>query len=74
MELPDAMKWTLDSHVRELEFLESELRIVTAQLKSIIRNKNHRSTAEVLMSVPGVGEVVAMEFPRFCRHFTGLDT
>lgn len=62
MELSDALKWTMDSHVRELEFLERELSILTAQLKSISGNQEHRSTTDALKSVPGVGEVVATTF------------
>lgn len=62
MELPAAMKWTLDSHVRELEFLERELSILATQLKSISGNDEHRSTTGALKSVPGVGDVVATTF------------
>lgn len=62
MNLPDALKWTMESHVRELEFLERELSILTAQLKSISGNQEHRSITEALKSVPGVGEVVATSF------------
>ncbi len=62
MDLPEVLKWTLDSHVRELEFLERELSILAAQLKSISRNQEHRKITEALESVPGVGEVVATTF------------
>ena len=62
MELPETLKWTLDSHVRELESLERELSILTGQLKSISGNLEHRSTTKSLQSVPGVGEVVASTF------------
>ena len=62
MELPSAMKMTLESHVRELVFLKKELSTVTIQLNQIGRNPEHRAVTKALKSVPGVGDVVANTF------------
>lgn len=62
LELPQAMKMTLESHVRELIFLKKELSTVTIQLNQIGRNPEHRAITHALKSVPGVGDVVANTF------------
>lgn len=62
MDLPDAMKMTLENHVRELVFLKKERSTVTIQLNQIGRNSEHRAVTQALKSVPGVGDVVANTF------------
>ena len=62
MDLPVAMKMTLESHVRELEFLKQELSTVTIQLNKIGRNPEHQAVTRALKSVPGVGDIVANTF------------
>ena len=53
---------TIDSHMRELNFLQDELSSVTSQLDQINLKPNHRAAIRSLTSVPGVGKVVATTF------------
>lgn len=53
---------TMDSHLRELDFLQQELSSVTAQLDQINRQPHHQTVIKALTSVPGVGKVVATTF------------
>ena len=53
---------TIDSHLRELNFLQNELSSVTSQLDQINLQPNHRVAIRSLTSVPGVGKVVATTF------------
>lgn len=58
---PEA-RLTIDSHLRELDFLQQELSNVTTQLDQINRQPNHDPVIKALTSVPGVGHVVATTF------------
>jgi transposase len=60
--LPKELKLTLNSHVRELKYLQDELSKVMKQLNDIGRSKEHQETLQALKSVPGVGTVVATSF------------
>jgi len=51
---------TLESHLRELTFYQSELSEVEEQLRQMARQHGHVLTC--LQSIPGVGEVVATTF------------
>ena len=53
---------TMDSHLRELNFLQDELSNVTSQLNQINLEPDHRAVIRSLTSVPGVGKVVATTF------------
>ena len=55
--LPAAAQQSLASLLRELEFLESELRIVDAQVR--VRAERWGSQLELLQTIPGVGLLVA---------------
>jgi len=52
----------LDSHLRELDYLQQELSRVTTQLEQVNRQPNHHPVIKALTSVPGVGQVVATTF------------
>jgi len=60
--LPKELKFTLDSHVRELKSLQEELSTLKKQLYDITHSSQNQKTMRVLTSVPGVGEVVAATF------------
>ena len=53
---------TIESHLRELSFLQDELRSVTMQLDQINLKQEHRATIRALTSVPGAGKIVATTF------------
>jgi transposase len=53
---------TVESHLRELNFLQNELSSVTNQLNQINLKPKHRAVIRSLTSVPGVGKVVATTF------------
>lgn len=53
---------TIDSHLRELNFLQDELSRVTDQLNQINLAPNHRAVIKALTTVPGVGKIVATTF------------
>jgi transposase len=53
---------TIESHLRELSFLQDELSSVTMQLDQINLKQEHRATIRALTSVPGVGKIVATTF------------
>ncbi|WP_245613587.1 IS110 family transposase [Pelobacter seleniigenes] len=59
--LPEG-RLTIDSHLRELEFLQQELSEVAGQLEQLNRHPKHRPVIRALTSVPGVGKVVATTF------------
>lgn len=58
---PEA-RLTIDSHLRELDFLQQELSSVTAQLDQINLQPQHHQAIKALRSIPGVGKVVATTF------------
>ena len=53
---------TIDSHLRELTFLQQELSEVAGQLGHLTRQPEHHAAIRALTSVPGVGQVVATSF------------
>lgn len=59
--LPEG-RLTIDSHLRELRFLQQELSKVTEQLERFNQKPEHRAAIKALTSVPGVGQVVATSF------------
>ena len=52
----------LDSLLRELDFLNSELRQVERELLRAVKDRVSRSSISYLKSVPGVGSIVATSF------------
>ena len=62
LNLPPQGRFTLDSHLRELRFLQQELSEVTNQLAQLNQKPEHHSVIKALTSVPGVGQVVATSF------------
>jgi transposase len=59
--LPEG-RLTIDSHLRELEFLQQELSEVTGQLAQLSQHPKHRPVIRALTTVPGVGKIVATTF------------
>jgi transposase len=59
--LPEG-RLTIESHLRELRFLQQELSEVAMQLHYLNRQPEHRTVIKALTSVPGVGQVVATSF------------
>lgn len=59
--LPEG-RLTIDSHLRELKFLQQELSEVAEQLGHLNRQPEHQAAIKALTSVPGVGKVVATSF------------
>lgn len=59
--LPEG-RLTMNSHLRELKFLQSELSEVASQLDQLNLKPEHQSVIKALTSVPGVGKVVATTF------------
>lgn len=55
-------RMTMDSHLRELDFLQQELSQVNAQLDALNKEPRHKQVIGALTSVPGVGKVVATTF------------
>jgi transposase len=59
--LPEG-RLTMESHLRELRFLQQELSKVADQLECLNRQPEHHTVIKSLTSVPGVGKVVATSF------------
>ena len=62
LSLEEAARLTIESHLRELNFLQNELTSVTQQLDQMNLAPQHRTVIRSLSSVPGVGKVVATTF------------
>lgn len=60
--LPSAAKLTLESYMRELSYMQSELREVESGIRRLTENQRHKRSIENMCSVPGVGPVVAGTF------------
>jgi transposase len=60
--LPDSLRFTLDSQLQELRFLQTMKNNVRTQLLSLQKADAHREIISCLQSVPGVGPVVAAAF------------
>jgi len=55
-------RMTMESHLRELRFLQQELSEVADQLEVLNRRPEHHIVIKSLTSFPGVGKVVATSF------------
>lgn len=53
---------SLNSLLRELRFLDKELRRIDGELEKLARLKRHRAKVSALRTIPGVGPVAAMAF------------
>lgn len=60
--LEEEGRFTIESHLRELTFLQNELSSVTHQLGQMNCKPQQRAAIRALTSVPGVGKVVATTF------------
>lgn len=52
----------LKSHIRELDFLVTEQKIIENKLDELCKKKEHREVINALLSVPGVGFITATTF------------
>jgi len=62
IQLEPFAKLTLDSHLRELNWLKQELSVVMADLKAILHTERHKEAVKRMCSVVGVGITVAATF------------
>jgi len=62
LQLGDGLKETLHSHLRELEWVEGEIKQVEKQLKEVFICAGHSKRLESLQSIPGVGQIIAVTF------------
>lgn len=62
LQLPAAAKLTLESYLRELSYVQFELREVESGIGQLTENKRHKRAVENMRSVPGVGAIVAGTF------------
>ena len=59
---PEPAKLVLESHIRNLEFLQSERKVIDRQLELISHKPEHEAVIDALMTVPGIGLLTAMAF------------
>jgi transposase len=62
LSLEPAARLTLESHLRELKFQQSELRTVENQLRETMMISEQRKNISFLQTIPGVGPTVATTF------------
>lgn len=62
LDLEPAVRDTLGSHLRELDFQTGELRRVEAKLAELLRDERHAETTRCLRTAPGIGLIVAETF------------
>jgi transposase len=62
LQMADESRFVLESHLRELDFLQKELREVKGRLQQMAAQDESRRTMACLQSVPGVGPAVAATF------------
>ena len=60
--LGPGVKSALDSTLRELRFLQSELREVESEVRRLAESKRHERAMQHMRTVPGVGLIVAATF------------
>jgi len=60
--LGEPVKWSLESCLRELEFLVLEEARLQQKLDAMAQEPRHRAQAEEVMKVPGVGTLTALTF------------
>jgi len=60
--MEEEARLTIESHLRELNFFQDELSSVAQQLDQLNCQPDRRSVMRSLMSVPGVGKIVATTF------------
>lgn len=66
--LPDSLRMTLDSLLRELEYLTKEKGIVEKHIAGLAKSQELGQVMECLQTVPGVGLIVAAAFA--CELFS----
>jgi len=62
MALPEALRFSLDSYLREHAFLLEELFCLRKQLSAALQAEGKKQAIEHLRSIPGVGETIAATF------------
>ena len=62
MVLPDVLRITLDSYLKEHAFILEELRCLRKQLSATLQAAEKLQTLENLRTIPGVGETIATTF------------
>ena len=62
LELKDGLRETLQSHLRELEWVANEIKQVENQMKEAFHRAGHHKRLKSLQSIPGVGQIVALTF------------
>jgi len=60
--LEPAVRQTMESHLRELAFAQSEMKEVMAEIAGLEQDPNHRQVVGYMRTVPGIGPVVASSF------------
>jgi len=75
LQLEPVAKLTLDSHLRQLGWVQSELGEVMKSLRAVAQSDRHKDAVDRIMSIVGVGITVALAFrlelfrpERFNRH------
>jgi len=62
LELCPQIRFTLDTMLDELNYLQTQIKRVDFQLKSIFSKDRHSRQIEILQSHPGVGPITARQF------------
>lgn len=62
MPLPDHLRFKLDAHLANLEFAKGEVLLITREIRSLcLTDPELRGSIKYLMSVPGIGWIVASQ-------------
>ena len=62
LELTDGLRETLQSHLRELEWVVNEKKQIEKQMKKTFQRAGLQKRLDSLQSIPGVGQIVALAF------------
>lgn len=62
LELTDGLRETLQSHLRELEWIANEKKQIEKQMKESFQRAGLQKRLNSLQSIPGVGQIVALAF------------
>lgn len=62
IQLEPVAKLTMDSHLRQLEWVQGELGEVMKSLRAVAQSDRHKGAVDRIMSVVGVGITVALAF------------
>jgi len=62
LELTDGLRETLQSHIRELQWVANEIKQIEKQMKESFHRAGLQKRLKSLQSIPGVGQIVALAF------------